>query len=63
MIRTVIIQRWSQYRRWLPSDVYLWIKALLLAGVAIQGARLLWAIAAPVGPLGEWMPGQHYFVR
>ncbi len=56
MIRTVIIERWSQYRRWLPSDVYLWIKALLLAGVAIQGARLLWAIAAPVGPLGEWMP-------
>lgn len=56
MIRTLIIERWSQYRRWLPSDVYLWTKALLLTGVAIQAARLLWAIATPVGPLGEWMP-------
>jgi len=56
VIRTVIIERWSQYRRWLPSDVYLWTKALLFAGVAIQAARLLWAVATPVGPLGDWMP-------
>jgi len=56
VIRTLIIERWSHNRRWLPSDVDLWTKALLLTGVAIQGARLLWAIATPVGPLGEWMP-------
>jgi len=56
VIRTVTIERWAQYRRWLPSDVYLWTKALLLAGIAIQAARLLWAIATPVGPLGEWRP-------
>ncbi len=56
MIRTVIIERWSRYRRWLPSDVYLWAKALLLTGVAIQAMRLIWTLVTPVGPLGEWRP-------
>lgn len=56
MIRTVILERWASYRRLLPSDVYLWVKALLLAGVAIQLARLLWVMLTPVGPLGDWRP-------
>lgn len=47
--------------RWLPSDVYFWLKAFLLALVAIQGARLVWTVITPVGLLGEWrqaMPRQ-----
>lgn len=58
MLRTVILERWSQYRRLLPGDVYFWAKAGLLALLAIQFARLAWAIATPVGPLGEWRPAQ-----
>lgn len=56
MIRTIVIEKWSVYRRLIPSDVYLWAKAFLLAAVAIQAARLLWSIATPAGPLGNWMP-------
>lgn len=53
--------RWGALPRWLPSDVYFWLKAFLLALVAIQGARLLWTIVTPAGPLGDWrqaMPRQ-----
>ena len=56
MIRTLKLERWSAFRRLLPSDVYLWLKALLLALLAIQFARLLWTVVTPVGPLGEWRP-------
>ena len=31
---------------------------LLLAGLAAQTARLLYAIVTPVGPLGDWRPAQ-----
>lgn len=34
-----------------------WLSALeilLLAVLALQCARLLWAVASPVGPLGDW---------
>lgn len=58
MNRTILIERWARIRRLLPTDVYVWMKALLLTFVAIQAARLLWAIVAPVGPLGEWRPAQ-----
>lgn len=56
MIRTIVIEKWSVYRRLIPSDVYLWAKAFLLAAVAIQATRLVWAIATPAGPMGDWMP-------
>lgn len=56
MIRTIVIEKWSWTRRRIPSDVYLWAKALLLAGIAIQATRLVWAIATPAGPLGDWVP-------
>ena len=56
MIRTLVVDRWSLFRRSLPTDVYLWIKAVLLAGIAIQLARLIWIVATPVGPFGEWRP-------
>ncbi|HUE78639.1 MAG TPA: type II secretion system protein N [Sphingomicrobium sp.] len=58
MIRTLMVERWSLFRRWLPTDVYLWLKAILLALIAIQLARLLWAVLAPVGPMGPWRPAQ-----
>lgn len=58
MIRTLVVERWSLFRRWLPTDVYLWVKAILLALVAMQLARLLWAVLTPVGPMGPWRPAQ-----
>lgn len=39
---------------WLPSDLALWLKALLVAVLAVQVARLIWAAVTPVGPLGDW---------
>ncbi len=39
-----------------PGDVTAWLKALLIAVLAIQTARLLWAIVTPMGPLGDWRP-------
>ena len=58
MLRTIVTKRVSLVRHWLPRDVYFWAKALLLALLAIQLARLIWAIAAPVGPVGEWRPAE-----
>ena len=40
----------------IPSDVALWLKALLVAVLAVQGARLIWTAVTPVGPLGDWRP-------
>ena len=58
MIRTIVVERWSQIDRLLPRDVYLWCKALLLAFIAIQAARLFWVLVVPVGPFGDWRPAQ-----
>jgi general secretion pathway protein C len=58
VIRTLVVERWSLFRRWLPTDVYLWIKAILLALIAMQLARLVWAVFTPIGPVGEWRPAQ-----
>lgn len=52
MKRTLIIERLSAAR--LPSDAGMWLKAVLLAALAVKTAQLLWAIATPVGPLGAW---------
>lgn len=43
-------------RQLLPRDVYFWLKALLLALVAVQLARLFWSLAVPIGPVGPWLP-------
>ena len=56
MIRSLTIERFLPLRRWLPADVYFWLKAFILALIAIQLARLFWAIASPVGPFGDWRP-------
>lgn len=36
--------------------VYSIAELLLLAGLAAQGARLVWTIVTPVSPLGDWRP-------
>ena len=54
MIRTLTVQRFRVAR--IPSDVSVWLKALLVAVLAVQGARLIWVAVTPVGPLGDWRP-------
>lgn len=47
-------------RRWLRRlpvvNVYSVAELALMALLAVQGARLLWVLATPVSPLGEWRP-------
>ncbi|MBS0478280.1 MAG: PDZ domain-containing protein [Proteobacteria bacterium] len=45
-------------RRISALDLYSLGELLLLAVLAIQGARLFWAIVTPVGPLGDWRAAQ-----
>jgi general secretion pathway protein C len=52
----MIIRRAVSARQLLPRDVYFWLKALLLALIAVQAARLLWTILTPLGPVGRWLP-------
>lgn len=56
VIRTLRVRRLGAFGRWLPSDVYFWLKAVLLALFATQVAKLFWIAATPVGPFGEWRP-------
>lgn len=56
MRRTVILQRVMVARQLLPRDVYFWLKALTLALISVQAARLLWTVATPLGPIGRWLP-------
>lgn len=37
-------------------NVYSLAELLLLAGLAVQGARLVWALVTPVAPVGDWRP-------
>jgi general secretion pathway protein C len=50
----------ARARRWLRRlpvvNLYSAAELLLMAALATQVARLIWAIATPVGPLGEWRP-------
>ncbi|KQT32738.1 type II secretory protein PulC [Sphingomonas sp. Leaf412] len=43
-------------RRLPVVNVYSALELALLAGLAAQGARLLWTIVTPVAPLGAWVP-------
>lgn len=52
----VEIRRLVPARLALPREPVFWIKALLLALIGWQFARVLWALATPVGPVGQWMP-------
>lgn len=43
--------------RRLPTvNVYSAAELALLAGLAVQAARLVWAVLTPVSPLGDWRP-------
>lgn len=56
MRRTMTIRRAVAARQLLPRDVYFWLKAILLALVAVQIARLIWILVTPLGPVGRWLP-------
>ncbi|HVF94216.1 MAG TPA: type II secretion system protein N [Sphingomonas sp.] len=43
-------------RRLPVVNVYSVAELLLLAGLAAQGARLIWTVVTPVAPLGDWRP-------
>jgi general secretion pathway protein C len=43
-------------RRLPVVNVYSVAELALMAGLAVQTARLLWVLATPVGPLGDWRP-------
>ena len=43
-------------RRLPVVNIYSVAELLLLALLATQAARLIWALATPVGPVGEWRP-------
>jgi general secretion pathway protein C len=58
VIRTIVVERWSLVERLLPRDLYFWLKAILLALIAVQLVRLAWLIMTPVGPFGDWKPAQ-----
>jgi len=61
VIRTVVLERLSMVRHWLPKDACLYAKVVLLALASIQLARLLWLLAVPAGPFGDWHPAQARF--
>lgn len=50
----------ARARRWLQRlpvvNLYSVAELALMAVLAGQGARLIWAVVTPVGPLGEWRP-------
>lgn len=54
MLRTIALERLRIVR--LPDDWSRWIVALLFAALAVQSARLLWALVTPAGPVGDWRP-------
>ena len=43
-------------RRLPVVNVYSVLELALLAGLAVQGARLMWTIVTPVAPIGAWVP-------
>lgn len=45
---------WRLLRRLPRTNVYSLLELLLLSLLAIQAARLLWAIVTPVDPVGDW---------
>ena len=40
------------------ANFYSIMELLLIAGLAVQVARLLWVVVTPVGPVGDWRPAQ-----
>lgn len=48
-------------RRFPRTNVYTALELVLLAGLAVQCARLFWVLVTPVGALGPWQPVQPGF--
>jgi general secretion pathway protein C len=40
------------------GDVFAWVELVLLALIALQLARIVWAVVTPVGIFGDWRPRQ-----
>lgn len=38
------------------ADPARWLAWALIAALAVQGARLVWALVTPLSPVGEWQP-------
>lgn len=49
-------RRWRLFRRLPRYSLLSLTEIVLLALLAMQGARLIWAVVTPVGPLGDWRP-------
>ncbi|MCP3734492.1 type II secretory protein PulC [Sphingomonas sp. RP10(2022)] len=45
-------------RRLPVVNVYSAVELVLIAGLATQAARLVWALVTPVSPLGDWRPAE-----
>ena len=58
-MRLVLDARARRLVRKLPAfNVYSAAELLLMAGLAVQSARLVWALVTPAGPLGDWRPAE-----
>lgn len=56
-MRLTLHPRLSRIVRALPQGGPLaWLELALLLGLGVQVARLIWVVATPVGPLGDWRP-------
>jgi len=54
-MRLEIDARARQVLRLIPrANVYTVVELILLAALAVQGARLIWTVVTPIGPLGSW---------
>ncbi len=51
-------RQWRLFRRLPRYSLLSLTEILLLALLGFQGARLVWAVVTPVGPLGDWRPTQ-----
>ena len=49
-------RQWRLFRRLPRYSLLSLTEILLLALLAFQGARLVWALVTPLGPLGDWQP-------
>lgn len=45
-------------RHWVGANPWSIAEFVLIALLALQGARLIWAIVTPVAPFGNWRPAQ-----
>ncbi|GGA48078.1 type II secretion system protein N [Sphingomonas psychrolutea] len=58
-MRLVLDARARAFLRRVPvTKVYSVVELLLIALLAVQCARLVWAVLTPVGPVGVWRPEQ-----